>query len=128
MILDPARWPARWQGVALVALFASYIVAAVAGPRGGTVASASFVVAPTVFGALCWRYSAMPWRHIASWTIPLLVWMAGLALIRPAPLPAFVGLALAGGWLGLIACWTPFVRWWYRFALHVDYRGPARAD
>ena len=117
MALDPARWPARWQGMVLAIVVASYFLAAVLG-------SAWIVAALPLFGVLVWRYQSMPWREIATWTIPLFLWMAGLVLIRPAPLAGLVGLGVAGGWLALFTCRTPLVRWWYRFVLRTAYRQP----
>jgi hypothetical protein len=116
--LDPTHWSERSQGAALLAVTALYFAAAVVGPDGGPVVKTWYAAALGIFGGLVWRYRAMPWRDIASWTIPLVAWMAAAVIIAPGPILAFVALALAGGWLGLFACWTPFVPWWYRSVLH----------
>ena len=86
-----------------------------------------YVIAMAVLGALRWRYQAMPWRDIASWTLPLVVWMTLLVVVRPTPLLALGGLGIAGGWLGLFACWSPVVPWWYRVELRKSPNRPRPA-
>jgi hypothetical protein len=117
MSLDPVHWPPRVQVVALLLVVITWLLASAAGPAVGPVAYWWYAVAHGVFGALSWRYRELPWRDIASWTIPLLVWMAALVVVPPEPLLALVGLLIAGGWLGLFACWSPVVPWWYATVL-----------
>jgi hypothetical protein len=101
------------QGVALLLAFVMFVLASAVGPAGGPVVSGWFALAPAAFGALSWRYQAVPWRDIASWTIPLVAWMAALVAIFPTPVLALVGLLIASTWLSLFACWSPVVPWWY---------------
>ena len=127
MRLDPVHWPARLQGTALLLVFVLYVLASVVGPRGGTEVSGWYAIAPALFGALSWRCRGVPWRDIASWTIPLLVWMAAFVIARPGPLLGVGGLVVGSAWLALFVCVSPLVPWWYRVVLRKSPKGPRPA-
>ena len=125
MKVDPARWPVRLQWAALAALAALAFI--LGGPHAlGPIGTASLVVIPGVIGALTWRYSGLSWWDIASWTIPLTLWV----LVAPVAVPP------SSRWLVIAApatlWWMTFIFWlpparWYRFVLRKPYpiRWPA---
>jgi hypothetical protein len=117
MRLDPAQWSERLQTVVLLVVFATYGLSAMVGPRGGPVVMGWFAAALGVLGGLTWRYSAVPWREIASWTLPLTAWMVGLVYYMPARIPAIAAFLLACVWFALFVSWSPLVGWWYRSVL-----------
>jgi hypothetical protein len=133
MRLDPVQWSARQQNVVLLVVFATYVLSAVIGRPGGPLVLGWFAVALGVLGGLTWRYNAMPWRDIASWTVPLIAWMTGVVVVRPAPIPAIVAFLLGCAWFAIFASWLPFVGWWYRSVLRKPFptqkaRAPRKTD
>jgi hypothetical protein len=86
MRLDPVQWSERQQNVVLLVVFATYVLSGVVGRSGGPVVLGWFAAALGVLGGLTWRYQAIPWRDIASWTVPLIAWMAGVVVpgLRPS--------------------------------------------
>jgi hypothetical protein len=65
-------------------------------------------------GALIWRGDAIPWRDIASWTVPLAVLIAVAWWWVRFPLVYIVGEGLAVAWLASFIFWLRPVGWWYR--------------
>jgi hypothetical protein len=102
--LDPARWSERSQGFAKTPLVPGWLA-----------------VALGAFGALYWRTLGIPWGDIASWTIPLTLWMATVLTVPP-PLPwGLLGWIAGSVWFSLFVAGTPFVPWWYRSVLHKPF-------
>jgi len=119
--IDPASWSDRLQGLALVVAILSWLAACLV-PHARVAPSDLWVVMGLgAVGALSWRFEAVPWRDIASWTLPLTVWVAIVVIVDPTPLVGALGFMIGGGWLGLFACWSPFAQWWYRAALRKPY-------
>jgi hypothetical protein len=112
-MLDPIRWPEKAQGFVLIGVIVVYVAASIVGPAGGPLVAAAYATCPALFGCVSWRSTGQPWSDTLSWTIPLLVWMASLVVLAPEQLlVSLAGIAIAGGWLALFTCWTPFVPWW----------------
>lgn len=124
MKLDPAHWSERSQGIASLGVIALYLAAVVGsffdfGPE--PLVAGWLVLAFGAFGALYWRGLRIPWADIASWTVPLTLWMAAAVAILP-PLPwGFVGWIAGSVWFSLFAAGTPFVLWWYRSVLRKPF-------
>jgi hypothetical protein len=51
-------------------------VGSLTGALHGAVGGALLAAALGAVGAVVWRADAIPWRDIASWTIPLVAWVA----------------------------------------------------
>src|SRR5205085_11357841 len=84
-----------------------------AGPSAEVGAAGGLAVA----GGLSWRFNSIPWREIASWTVPIVVWNLTIFELQPPFALGVVALILGGLWVGLFACWSPFVPWWYSMVL-----------
>ena len=119
MKVDPARWSERSQGIGMLAVIALYL-AAIAGSFFGLgrepIVRGWLVVSFGTLGALYWRALGIPWRDIASWTIPLTVWMAASAVAPPVPWGFLVWVA-GSLWFSLFLVGTPLTPWWYRSVL-----------
>jgi hypothetical protein len=115
--IDPIRWSERSQGLALVIVLALYFVSCFAGPGAGPIAMVLAAGGLAVVGGLSWRFSEMPWREIASWTVPIIAWNLAILELRPPLSISLLALLPGGLWVGLFACWSPFVPWWYRSIL-----------
>lgn len=121
MAMDPIRWSERSQGLALVVVLAPYLGSCIAGPGAGPIATVGAAGGLAVAGGLSWRFNQLPWRDIASWTMPIIVWNLVIFELRP-PLALGVLALLPGGlWVGLFACCSPFVPWWYRSVLRKPF-------
>jgi hypothetical protein len=123
MKLDPARWPALLQWVVLGALvgLAALSVILGAGRVLGPIGSAALLVLPGLIGGLIWRYSAVPWRDIASWTVPLTIWVLVAPMVVAATVRWLFVATPATIWLAVFVFWLPPVRWWYRVVLRKPY-------
>ena len=122
MSLDPARWSEQSQGAALlfvVALWLALPVAVYLGFEDSPLVRAWVAVGLSIFGGLYWRTLLLPWADIASWTIPLVVWMAGLVVLNPEAPPLAAVLPLLAGtvFFSLFVSGSPFILWWYRSVL-----------
>jgi len=115
--IDPARWSERLQGLALVVALGLYAASCIAGPSAGRIAEVGAAGGMAVVGGLSWRFNSMPWREIAIWTVPIVAWNLTIFELQPPFAIGVVALMLGGLWLGLFACWSPFVPWWYRTVL-----------
>ena len=115
--IDPIRWSERVQGFALVATVALYVVSCIAGPGAGPIAAVGAACGMAVVGGLSWRFNAIPWREIATWTVPIMAWNLAIFEIRPPLALGILALLLGALWVGLFACWSPIVPWWYRSVL-----------
>jgi len=120
--LDPARWSERSQGAAplfVIALWLALPVAVYLGFEHSPLVRAWVAVGLGVFGGLYWRTLLLPWTDIASWTIPLVAWMAGLVVLNPEvpPLAGFLALLAGTVFFSLFVSGSPFIQWWYRSVL-----------
>jgi hypothetical protein len=77
---------------------------------------------PGIIGALVWRFDAIAWLDIASWTVPLTAVFAGAWLLPPPILPTVVA-GCAGLWMVSFVFWLPPTRWWYRHVLRKSIPG-----
>jgi hypothetical protein len=123
MKIDPVRWPDPWVEVVVFTILGSMLVGAATGSIHGRAGGLLIGAAIASIGALIWRADAIAWRDIASWTVPLAVWVAVAWVAAPSD-TAYV---LAGGfavvWLTTFIFWLAPVRWWYRWILRKDVPG-----
>jgi hypothetical protein len=95
-------------------------VGSLTGALHGAVGGALLAAALGAVGAVVWRADAIPWRDIASWTIPLVAWVAvAWFALGSEALYLFAG-AVAIVWLASFMFWLAPVRWWYRWVLRKD--------
>jgi hypothetical protein len=66
-----------------------------------------------VVGGLSWRFNSLPWREIAIWTVPTVAWNLAIFELQPPLVLGVLALLIGAVWVGLFACWSPFVPWWY---------------
>ena len=117
MAIDPIRWSERLQGLALVVALGLYFASCIAGPGAGPVATVGAASGMAVVGGLSWRFSSVPWREIATWTVPVVAWNLAIFELRPPFALGVLAVLLGALWVALFACWSPFVPWWYRSVL-----------
>jgi hypothetical protein len=129
--LDPARWSERSQGIALLAVIAMFLGVIVGGFFGfgrDAVLPACLVVSLGAFGALYWRTLGVPWGDIASWTVPLTIWMAAVVAVPP-PLPwGILGWVAGCAWFSLFVAGTPVIPWWYGAVLRKPFPSALQED
>ena len=105
------------QGLALLVSIGLYFASCVAGPAAGPIATVGAAGGMAVVGGLSWRFNSMPWRDIATWTTPLMAWNLAIFTLQPPLAIGVLAILLGALWVGLFACWSPFVPWWYRSVL-----------
>lgn len=121
MRLDPMRRRVDSTMALVVAIMGSLGVAALTGALHGAVGGVLFAAAPGAVGAIIWRANAIPWRDIASWTIPLVAWMAAAWFALPSGVAYLVAGAVAIVWQASFIFWLAPVRWWYRWVLRKEF-------
>jgi hypothetical protein len=119
MKLDPARWPSSWVPAVPVVIMALVVVLAIMGALHGTVGGVLVAVWFGVFGAIIWRADGIPWLDTASWTVPVVVWVA-VAWFNFSEIPYVIAGLLASAWIATFIFWLRPVRWWYRWVLRKD--------
>lgn len=92
-------------------------VGAITGALHGTVGGVLVAVGFGAVGALVWRADSLPWRDIASWTIPLTAWIAVAWFALSSEVAYLAAGAVAIVWLASFIFWLVPVRWWYRWVL-----------
>jgi hypothetical protein len=118
---DPARWPGAVQTAFLGVVALAYLALVLISDG----LDASWVVAP-LFGALIWRFDGLAVWEIASWTIPVCVFMLVASAV---PGPVGLGLSLVGvGVVVLMAVVPPVAYRWLAFVHRIrnGTRPPAR--
>lgn len=95
-------------------------VGSLTGALHGAVGGILLAAGVGAFGAIIWRADAIPWRDIASWTIPLVAWMAVASFVLRSDVAYLVAGAAAIVWLVSFMFWLAPVRWWYRWVLRKD--------
>ncbi len=87
-----------------VGLVISYVVALVVSDTpAATVVMMAVTLGPSVVGMVVWRLKRRPWRDIASWTLPLAVWMLVADLGREmATIIAALAVSLGTGFAFLL--------------------------
>ena len=75
-------------------------------------------------GALIWRFDHLPWIDIASWTLPMAVWLVAALWIIDSPVRWLVAETSAAVWLLAFIFWTGVTRWWYRRVLRKPFPYP----
>lgn len=82
---------------------------------------------PVLIGGLTWRYDALPWTDIASWTLPAALWVVMILVTIPLPVAAVVAVVPVSAWLYAFMFWTRVTNWWYQRVLrkpHPSLRPP----
>jgi hypothetical protein len=120
MRFDPARWPEPWVTVVVLTIAGSIVIGISTGLLSGPVGGILFGGACGTAGALIWRADAIPWGDIASWTIPLAVWIAVAWIAVESDVAYLIAGAAAVVWFACFIFWLPPVRWWYRRILRKD--------
>jgi hypothetical protein len=122
--LDPARWSRRSQGLAFSVVIALYLAAVASSFLGfgrEPLIAGWLAAAFGTFGALYWRTLRIAWSDIASWTVPLTLWMAVVVAVLPPRPWGFLGWIAGSVWFSLFVAGTPFIPWWYRSVLHKPF-------
>jgi hypothetical protein len=124
MQFDRDRWPPHARSIAWLACIAIFLAGFVFGHHRPWLLWLGCALAPAAAGLLYWRSEQNAWLPIASWTVPLLVYMsAWVATFESGTFdsagPIVPMLVFAIGWAWFVAFFvpTPIVRWWYRRVL-----------
>ena len=123
MKIDPARWRDPWMEVVVFGIVGSMSFGAVTGFIQGPVGAVLMGAGFGSIGALIWRADEVPWRDIASWTIPLAVWVTVAWVALPSAVAYLIAEGFAAVWLVTFMFWLAPVSWWYRWILRKDVPG-----
>ena len=119
MKLDPARWPSSWVPTVPALIIGVVVVLAMMGAIHGAIGGVLVAVWLGVFGAIIWRAEGIAWLDTASWTVPVVVWVA-VAWFNFSEIPYVIAGLVAMAWIASFFFWLTPVQWWYRWVLRKD--------